>query len=138
MVTRGAPMVKEDRMDPRDVRTYLNVAAYLRDVILAFKEEWEGEGYKPTFRSPRLEFHVAMVLTGGTFNSKNVRKVQDKFNVTWQDFVQRVEVTDVMKREQSARHLSVILLIMNVISRWKGEGIPQIVVLQGREFVWSG
>ncbi|KAG1813015.1 hypothetical protein EV424DRAFT_1349138 [Suillus variegatus] len=97
MVTRGAPMVKEDRMDPRDVRTYVNVAAYLRDVILAFKEEWEGEGYKPTFRSPRLEFHVAMVLTGGTFNSKNVRKVKDKFNVTWQDFVQLVEVTDVMK-----------------------------------------
>ncbi|KAG2108229.1 uncharacterized protein F5147DRAFT_652952 [Suillus discolor] len=38
-----------------------------------------------------------MVLTGGTFNSKNVWKVQDKFNVTWQDFVQRIEVTDIMK-----------------------------------------
>ncbi|KAG2354159.1 hypothetical protein BDR07DRAFT_1382473 [Suillus spraguei] len=38
-----------------------------------------------------------MVLTGGTFNDRNVRKMQKKFNVTWDHFAQHVEVTDVMK-----------------------------------------
>jgi hypothetical protein len=42
---------------------------------------------------------MAMVLTGGTFNDLNVRKVKKRFNVTWNDFVERVEVTDVMKRK---------------------------------------
>lgn len=122
-------MVKEDRMDPREVRAFMSVAAYLRDVILAFKEEWEGEEHKSTFRSARLEFHIAMVLTGGMFNNKNMRRVQDKYNVIWNDFVQRVEVTDVMKREHSVRHLSVKLLMLNVISQWEREGIPQIALL---------
>lgn len=87
-------------MDPGDLQLYVSVAAYLRDVIFAFKEEWEVEGYKPNFRSARLEFHTAMVLTGGAFNDQNVRKVKKRYGVTWDDFVKRVEVPDVMKRKQ--------------------------------------
>ncbi|KAG1830495.1 hypothetical protein DFJ58DRAFT_848445 [Suillus subalutaceus] len=97
IITNGAPIVKENRMDEGDLQLYVSVAAYLRDVIYAFKEEWEGEGYKPKFRSARLEFHMAMVLTGGMFTDRNVQKVQKKFNVTWNHFVERVEVTDVLK-----------------------------------------
>ncbi|KAG2079583.1 uncharacterized protein F5147DRAFT_818863 [Suillus discolor] len=46
-----------------------------------------------------------MVLTGGTFNDKNVRKVKKRFNVTWNDFVERVEVADVMKHEKAYHDL---------------------------------
>jgi hypothetical protein len=99
MITGGEPKVKEGNMNPADLELYVNVAAYLRDLIYAFKEEWEGDGYKPKFRSARLEFHMAMVLTGGTFNDLNVQKVKKRFSVTWNDFVARVEVTDVMKRK---------------------------------------
>ncbi|KAG2360972.1 hypothetical protein BDR07DRAFT_1486434 [Suillus spraguei] len=103
MITNSLPIVQEDRMDPQDLEVYVSVAAYLRDVILAFKEEWEDDGYKTKFRSARLEFHIAMVLTGGTFNDRNVRKMQKKFNVTWDHFAQRVEVTDVMKLNGKAK-----------------------------------
>ncbi|KAG2045947.1 hypothetical protein BDR06DRAFT_1015164 [Suillus hirtellus] len=97
MIRNGKPHVKTGYMDPGDLQLYTSVAFYIRDVIFAFKEEWEEHGYKFKFRSARLEFHTAMVLTGGTFNNKNVRKVKKKFNVTWNDFVERVEVADVMK-----------------------------------------
>ncbi|KAG2360977.1 hypothetical protein BDR07DRAFT_1486439 [Suillus spraguei] len=97
MLTNGEPKVKEGRMGPGDLQLYTSVAAYIRDVIVAFKEEWEEVGYEPKFRSARLEFHMAMVLTGGAFNDQNLRRVKKKFNVTWNDFVKRVEVTDVTK-----------------------------------------
>ncbi|KAG2121472.1 hypothetical protein DEU56DRAFT_760646 [Suillus clintonianus] len=97
MLKYGEPKVKEGLMDPADLQSYVSVAAYLRDVILAFMEEWEGEGFKAKFRSARLEFHMAMALTGGAFTDRNMRKVQKRFNVTWNDFVGRVEVTDIMK-----------------------------------------
>jgi hypothetical protein len=117
MLTNGEPKVKEGRMDPEDLQLYESVAAYLRDVILAFKEEWEGEGYKTKFRSARLEFHMAMVLTGGAFNDLNVRKVTKKFNVTWDNFVDHVEVTDVLKREQISIHPYITtILTINCIS----------------------
>lgn len=125
-------------MDPQDLQLYASVAAYFRDVILAFKEEWEGEGYKSQFRSARLEFHMAMVLTGSTYNDRNVRKMQEKFNVTWNDFLHRVEVTDVMKREHCPRRLSITLLMIHYISTWKGEAISRITLLRGRKYVWSG
>ena len=116
MFTSGKQMAMDDRMDPEDVQLYQSVAAYLRDVILAFKEEWEGEGYPDQFRSARLEFHVAMVLTGGAFNDKNVRRLQKKYNVSWDDFVEHVEVTDVMKREHSASCLVVTSLMLGPTS----------------------
>jgi hypothetical protein len=116
MVKSGKPHVKAGYMDLGDVELYASVAFYIRDVILAFKEEWEEHGYKFNFRSARLDFHTAMVLTGGTFNDKNVRKVKKRFNVTWNDFVERVEVADVTKRERITIYMSIELLIIHHIS----------------------
>jgi hypothetical protein len=50
-------------------------------------------------------------------------KVQEKFNVTWNNFIKGVEVTDIMKCEQSASQLSITLLISNHTSQWQGETI---------------
>ncbi|KAG1818572.1 uncharacterized protein BJ212DRAFT_1479578 [Suillus subaureus] len=92
-------------MDPGDLQLYESMAVYLRDIILAFKEEWEDEGYTLKFCSAHLEFYMAMVLTGGTFNDQNVQKVKKRFNVTWNNFVEHVEVTDVRKHEnENAYH----------------------------------
>lgn len=91
-------------MDPKNLHLYASMATYLKDVMLAFKEETVASGNDRTTgiqRSARLDFHYALALSGRTYTKLNCRKMEKKFNVKWEDFLSGVNIAELARREYS-------------------------------------
>jgi hypothetical protein len=102
MVTKYTAEVDRGRVDPKYLQLYASMVAYLKDVMLAFKEETEASGKDPVValqRSARLDFHYALALSGQTFTESNCRKMEKMFKVKWTDFLTGVNIPELSKRE---------------------------------------
>ncbi|KAG2121477.1 hypothetical protein DEU56DRAFT_918162 [Suillus clintonianus] len=100
MVAKLAVEVDRGRVDPLRLQLYTSVVAYLKDVMFAFKEETDALGNDfgdVLHRSARLDFHYALVLSGGTFTESNQRKMERKFHVKWIDFKTGVNIPELAK-----------------------------------------
>lgn len=89
MVTKYTAEVDRGCVDPKYLQLYMSVVTYLKDVMLAFKEETDALGNDRVHglqRSACLDFHHALALSGGTFIESNRRKMERKFKVKWTDF----------------------------------------------------
>lgn len=90
MVTKYTAEVDRDRVDPKYLQLYVSMAAYLKDVMLAFKEEMEASEKDPMValqRSAHLDFHHVLALSGQTFTELDCQKMEKMFKVKWMDFL---------------------------------------------------